>query len=49
MRIVPEDASKIFACSSRVFTYSSIRDGGGSEKNFFALPLKYKIPAATVC
>lgn len=24
VRIVPEDASKIFACSSRVFTYSSI-------------------------
>lgn len=32
MRIVPEDASKIFACSSRVFTYSSIRDGGGEGR-----------------
>lgn len=32
VRIVPEDASKIFACSSRVFTYSSIRDGGGEGR-----------------
>lgn len=45
MRTVPEDAKETLACSSRVFTYSSMR----GRKNLFLPLLKRKTPAVILC